>query len=492
VNVLPGGCLSGVNVATELVGRTGRGASALCVGPTLSGKWEFLLDLLEAGTDAGHVGLFVTTDAGAVDLRRRRPAAFPAGRSAIVDCTSGSRTSVDADTVVRSVGSPADLTGIAVAVSKVLEPLDHSGPVVVGLDSLTTLSLYTEFSRLFRFYHSFVEQMTDRGGVVATSVDDGTLSPEAVGRFESVTGSRVEFHDGTGRRLVEVGDEPGEWRRPGTDAETTPETDRAATTPSGSVGSTTPEGSLAGLIRGVLSDRPTLTVANVASGTAAPLLSYARRLALRTRTVGFGGGQPAGVAMLHDGPDLLATATVPALVDSLEATFGNTDAETALSAPADTDAGAFLEAVPQGLFATRAATRPRLLRASRTVERRAVDQGVGTIHAGFQAYSRLLRDPDTVRVYERLLAAGLEVHLYGEPDADLSSRGLDGAYVHGLPAAEVDEAWFVVFDGGDTPTAGGSLVTLETDPDRYDGYWSYDPDVVDRSLADLRERYAAV
>jgi hypothetical protein len=106
------------------------------------------------------------------------------------------------------------------------------------------------------------------------------------------------------------------------------------------------------------------------------------------------------------------------------------------------------DAIPRDVYGADNADRRRLLRASRTVERLAVDGGDGTVHAGFQAYSRLLGHAGTVRVYERLLDDGVTLHLYGDPDASLPADGVGRARQHGLPADEVGESWFVVFDGG--------------------------------------------
>jgi hypothetical protein len=55
----------------------------------------------------------------------------------------------------------------------------------------------------------------------------------------------------------------------------------------------------------------------------------------------------------------------------------------------------------------------------------------------------------------------------------------------------VGAAWFVVYDGDDDPTDGGALVTLQTGPDAYDGYWSYEASVVERTLEYLETSYAA-
>ena len=479
-----------MNVTREVLGAVGEGESVLCHGPPLSGKREFLAALLTGAATAGYPALFVTTDEAAAGLFDRFPNAFPPDSTAVVDCTG--TPAPETDHVVETVGSAADLTGIAVAVSKALDALDTGrSPPVVVVDSLTTLSLYTDFPRVFRFVHSFVQQIQGSGGVLAMTVDDDSIARQEYSRLRSLVGMRVEFRNAAECRLVDREGSAGEWSRledPSTVTVAAGESASGsagidATTRVRNSGSDDPTpGSLAALVAAVREDRPRLTLGNVPAETdVEPLVDHAARHGVAVEEVRFAGGEPAGVAMIHDGATLLATGALRDVLAGLEDPFDDEDGSRS----------PVLASLPTDVFAAVRADRRRLLRASRTIERLALRHAGGTVHAGFQMFSRLTGDADTLAVYERLLEEGVTVHLYGELDATLP-ESLEDAVVRGLPAQEVSEAWFVVFDGDGDSDAGGALVTRELEPGRYDGFWSYDGRIVDRVLDYFETEYAAV
>lgn len=465
----------------------GDGKRVLCVGAPMTGKREFLLDLVRGAAPLGREALVVTTDTSASTLLDRHPRSFEAGHAGIVDCTGTDLP--DRDLVLESVPSPADLTGVAVAVSKALQRIgDRSGGLhrpLVGVDSLATLSLYAEFDRLFRFLHTFGGQVTDRDGLFFATLDSDALDSQSTARIQSTVDGRIEFRNRTEYRLVGLGTGPGEWVQSskggsvdvdlgagdvGTDPSPSGTSAGSGETPDGS-------GRLASFVERTLADGPTLTLCNVDDGTDTEAVdSYFGRLNVSVRRASIDVDAPRDVALLHDGDDLLAASPLPAVRSALDAV------------EPDSASVAVLEAVPQELFAAEAADRRTLVRASRTIERLAADGSGGELHAGFQEVSRLLEDPETRAVYDRLDGTDVTVHLYGEPDADLPDW--EGVVTHGLSDPELADAWFVVYEHPDGAAGrGGALVTLEGEPGAYDGFWSYDPEVVSEARSFLESAY---
>jgi KaiC/GvpD/RAD55 family RecA-like ATPase len=132
-----------MEITRRVLETVGTGDSVLCHGPPLSGKRDFLAALLDGATNDGHPTVFLTTDENAEGLLSRYPDAF-ADRSGIVDCHGSSAP--ETPHTVRTVGRPP-ITGIAVAVSKVLEDVGASDrPPMIVVDSLTTLSLYSSIT----------------------------------------------------------------------------------------------------------------------------------------------------------------------------------------------------------------------------------------------------------------------------------------------------------------------------------------------------------
>lgn len=120
--------------------------------------------------------------------------------------------------------------------------------------------------------------------------------------------------------------------------------------------------------------------------------------------------------------------------------------------------------------------RRQLLAASREIEDRALRVGDGSVAAGFQ---RLSAFRSQMEVYLNLASStDLDVHVYG--DADWQPPELPGITVHTSDDDEITETWFVAFDGHGDPWYKCALVAREVGDGRYEGFWTYDPPLVDR------------
>jgi len=127
-----------------------------------------------------------------------------------------------------------------------------------------------------------------------------------------------------------------------------------------------------------------------------------------------------------------------------------------------------------------------LIEISRHLESLAYRAGGSTLHAGFQELSRIEDERGTSAVYERLVDADVDVHVYGVPDRrpDLP----DAIDVHAYDAEELRRSWFVV--NTDCPDdRKGALLAEEVGPNEWTGVWTFDSHLVDRIDAYLRETY---
>ncbi|WP_226021796.1 hypothetical protein [Halomicrobium salinisoli] len=127
-----------------------------------------------------------------------------------------------------------------------------------------------------------------------------------------------------------------------------------------------------------------------------------------------------------------------------------------------------------------------LIEISRHVEALAYRSPGSAIHAGFQSLARIDDEQGTRRVYERLIESGVDVHLYGVPDAvpDLPGE----AAVHTHDAEEISRTWFVV-NADCPPDTKAALVAEEVGPNEWTGVWTFDPETVDRIAAYLARTY---
>jgi hypothetical protein len=120
----------------------------------------------------------------------------------------------------------------------------------------------------------------------------------------------------------------------------------------------------------------------------------------------------------------------------------------------------------------------RMVMASRIVEFRSLNVGRGELHAGFQDLAKVDHQRST---YRHLAESGLDVHVYGAP-APETTAGL-GVHAHETTTEESGLHWWVAFDGDGDDEEKAVLLAQERAPNRFYGFWTYEPAVVDAVIA---------
>ena len=175
---------------------TVHGSNLLVVGPPMSGKRSFGLSVLAAGAGDGRDVLFVTTARGLTSLPFD-PA--EAGRFGVVDCTPNS---VEESGPVVNVGSPGDLTGISMPVSRFLDGSDD--PLVV-LDSLSSMLQYAEEESAFRFLSVLTSNVAASGGLGLYTFDKGVHSEQTYRTFAQLFDGQVDIRESEGSSPATAG-----------------------------------------------------------------------------------------------------------------------------------------------------------------------------------------------------------------------------------------------------------------------------------------------
>ena len=128
-----------------------------------------------------------------------------------------------------------------------------------------------------------------------------------------------------------------------------------------------------------------------------------------------------------------------------------------------------------------------LIEMSRHIEALAWQAGDGCLATGFQSLSRFDDEQGTRQVYTRLgNETSVNTHIYGVPDADPS---LPGVTIHGEETEELRRTWFVVYDSPDHSHDAAALVAVQTEPNTWNGYWTYDTTTVADILTYLERTY---
>jgi DICT domain-containing protein len=213
---------------------------------------------------------------------------------------------------------------------------------------------------------------------------------------------------------------------------------------------------------------------------AGDLRRYFRTQNLRVTVRHTASGAPEDTAVLSDGSGVLvivAASTLRELIDRVPSEVGELGV-------ADAEYESVLRHLKETTFTS--SDTEQLLYASREIEDRARRVGRGSIHAGFQRCSIMATERS---IYTDLADRGVSVHAYGIPDAPPPDLGT--SRVHTVQTAEIADTWFVVFDGGGDDAQKTALLAAERDADEFYGVWTYDPGIVDDTIAYLERTYCS-
>jgi DICT domain-containing protein len=174
---------------------------------------------------------------------------------------------------------------------------------------------------------------------------------------------------------------------------------------------------------------------------------------------------------------------------SLPAIEAGIASETAELDPFASDRGPdVLAAIDGDVYGAVDMDKQSLIDASTAIEMTAWRVGGGEFHAGFQKLSRCFASPRSRRVMRRLADAGVDVHVYGEPDVvpEPDHRNLTA---HPDRSREIARSWFVAYDGDGDPDRQAALVVQEDGEQRYHGFWTYEAGVARAVVAYVADTY---
>lgn len=444
------------------------GAVLSALGPPLSGKSELLIDLLAAGANVGQDAVLVTTDgtlAGDL-LDRLDPEKHK--RVTVVDASGGAPPTDSAN--IRTLSSPADLTGIAIGVSEALKAADREGRRTrIAVHSLTTVAPHVGNDRLYRLVDELSRQIRAAEGLGLFSIHAETTEDGLARKLAPLFDGRIETRtDPPAVRVAGLNGETTDWK-PFAGEVTAPTSgaDRGGLPRPDEL----PE-SLRAVVDRVERYDLTLTLCNVEASVASDIEE-----AFEVRSINIdrttASDLPADMAVLQRDGEFIVADAARALRD-----------EAAFRADRAPRRSPVLEAVEEDSFGVDGVGRQLLVDASRRFETAAARHG-GTLHAGFQSISRLANDPETLAMYRDIVDAGVDVHVYGRADVE---SPLPAATLHD-GAEELAESWFVIYDGGGNPDAAGVLLAIEEDPGIYRGFWTADQSLTGELLGYLESEY---
>lgn len=97
---------------------------------------------------------------------------------------------------VDSVSDPADLTGLAIAISAYLDAWnDRDGTPAVCFHTVTSLLYHTDEARVFRFLHSTTGRLRDVGAVAHFHLDPEAFDESTINSFSALFDAVVRVAD---------------------------------------------------------------------------------------------------------------------------------------------------------------------------------------------------------------------------------------------------------------------------------------------------------
>jgi len=233
--------------------------------------------------------------------------------------------------------------------------------------------------------------------------------------------------------------------------------------------------SLRELIRGVEDHEKTLTVFNADGAVVEQLREYFADRNVAVRAERTQSGKPGEFVTLGVDGEVLTAAGLSDLRRML-------DGEQASLGLRDRPYQPILDHLDDTMFTSWAVG--QMVTASREIEDRSFRVGSGTLHAGFQYVSTLENE---LPIYERLGETDVDVHVYAVPDTDPPT---DRTFtLHLQRTEEIEQTWFVAFDGGPDPVDKCALLAEERESRTFYGFWTYDEATVDYIIEYLESTY---
>jgi KaiC/GvpD/RAD55 family RecA-like ATPase len=193
------------------------GTNLLVAGPAMGGTRElFLRMVVPVPGEEGVILVSTKRDAGSLVEELGETANELDSRAVgVVDAAGGQ--GVDDGGLIRTVSGPSDLTGIGMELTDLYEGFVNQGArqVRVGIDSISTLLMYTDVQTVFRFMHVTTGRVSSADGLGVYVIDPSSHDDQTVQTLNQLFDGRVDVQegdDGPEMRVRGLSDQPREWQ----------------------------------------------------------------------------------------------------------------------------------------------------------------------------------------------------------------------------------------------------------------------------------------
>lgn len=193
------------------------GANLLIAGPAMGGTRELFLRMV-APVPGEEGVILISTKSDAESLVEELEANAPAvdKRAVGVVDAAGSQGMTESGQL-RTVSGPSDLTGIGMELTDIYETFVNQGAqrVCVGIDSISTLLMYTDVQTVFRFVHVTTGRVSSADGLGVYAIDPDSHDDQTVQTINQLFDARIDVRadDGDPKlRVRGLTDQPSGWQ----------------------------------------------------------------------------------------------------------------------------------------------------------------------------------------------------------------------------------------------------------------------------------------
>lgn len=193
------------------------GTNLLVAGPAMGGTRELFLRMVApVPGEEGVILISTKSDAGSLAEELEANAPSVDTRAVGVVDAAGSQGMAESGQV-RTVSGPSDLTGIGMELTDLYETFVNQGArrVRVGIDSISTLLMYTDVQTIFRFMHVTTGRVSSADGLGVFVIDPSSHDDQTVQTLNQLFDARVdvrEGEDGPELRVRGLSDQSKDWQ----------------------------------------------------------------------------------------------------------------------------------------------------------------------------------------------------------------------------------------------------------------------------------------
>jgi KaiC/GvpD/RAD55 family RecA-like ATPase len=200
----------GIPELDDAIGGIRKGSNIMLIGPPMSGKEPILRHIMHHGAVRKENGIITVTTrrSGAHILAwfQENRLTLPLSGIGIIDCVTKKDSRGPGNEHIKIVDGPADLTGIGIRISQFFEEFSQKNIVKVQLhiNSISTILMYSNIQKVFRFLHIFTGRIKTNGGLGIYVVESQMHDKQNIAILEHLFDHTIEIKSKNDKKFLRM------------------------------------------------------------------------------------------------------------------------------------------------------------------------------------------------------------------------------------------------------------------------------------------------